>query len=154
MLTTSLIHPGMLAALAAAGHGATVLLADGHYPASTAVGPHAATVHLNLAPGLLDVNTVLDVLLPVLPVEAAAVMVPPAGEPEPAALAGYRRRLPGIEPDRLDRFAFYRAASSPDLALVVVTGDVRTYANLLLTIGVRDVRPEQTHDAAEASTHD
>jgi L-fucose mutarotase len=47
--------------------------------------------------------------------------------------------LPGINVDRLDRLAFYEIARSPDVALAVVTGDVRTYANLLLTVGVRDV---------------
>lgn len=40
----------------------------------------------------------------------------------------------------LDRFVFYDAACSSDLALAVITGDTRTYANLLLTIGVRAER--------------
>jgi L-fucose mutarotase len=137
MLLTELLHPGILEALAGAGHGARVLLADGHYPASTATGPHARTVHLNLAPGLLDVTTVLDVLLRALPVESAHVMVPPEGEPEPPAIAAYRSRLAPAPVETLGRFAFYDAARSRDLALVVVTADVRTYANLLLMIGVR-----------------
>jgi L-fucose mutarotase len=140
VLLTELIHPGILEALAGAGHGARVLLADGHYPASTATGPLARTVHLNLAPGLLDVTTVAKVLLRVLPVEAAQVMVPPAGTPEPAAIAEYRTLLAPVPVEPLDRFAFYDAARGPDLALAVVTGDVRTYANLLLTIGVRQMR--------------
>jgi L-fucose mutarotase len=137
VLLTELIHPDLLQALAGAGHGARVLLADGHYPASTATGARARTVHLNLAPGLLDVTTVAKVLLRVLPVEAAHVMVPPAGDPEPAAFADYRAMLAPLPLEPLDRFAFYDAARSPDLALAIVTGDVRTYANLLLTIGVR-----------------
>jgi L-fucose mutarotase len=121
VLLTELIHPGILEALAGAGHGARVLLADGHYPASTA-------------------TTVAKVLLRVLPVEAAQVMVPPAGTPEPAAIAEYRTLLAPVPVEPLDRFAFYDAARGPDLALAVVTGDVRTYANLLLTIGVRQMR--------------
>lgn len=137
MLLTDLLHPGILEALAGAGHGARVLLADGHYPASTATGDRARTVHLNLTPGLLDVTTVLDVLLNALPVESAQVMVPPEGEPEPAAIAEYRARLAPVPVGTLDRFAFYDAARSPDLALAIVTADTRTYANLLLTIGVR-----------------
>ena len=83
MLLTEVLHPEILAALAGAGHGSRILLADGHYPASTAVGPHARTVYLNLTPGVLDVSTVLDVLLRAIPIEAAAVMVPPVAEPEP-----------------------------------------------------------------------
>lgn len=137
MLLTDLLHPEILQALAGAGHGARVLLADGHYPASTATGERATTVHLNLAPGLLDVTTVLKVLLRVLPVEAAHVMVPPAGSPEPPAVAEYRAMVAPCPVEPLDRFAFYDAARSPDLALAIVTADLRTYANLLLTIGVR-----------------
>ncbi|AVV47048.1 RbsD or FucU transport [Streptomyces sp. P3] len=137
MLLTDLLHPGILEALAGAGHGARVLLADGHYPASTATGDRARTVHLNLAPGLLDVTTVLDVLTTALPVESAHVMVPPDGAPEPPAIGEYRARLAPAPVGTLGRFEFYDAARSPDLALAIVTADVRTYANLLLTIGVR-----------------
>ena len=139
MLLTELLHPEILAALASAGHGSRVLLADGHYPASTAVGRQARTVYLNLTPGLLNVSTVLDVLLRTVPIEAAAVMVPPAAEPEPEAIGEYRHRLPSVPVDELDRFAFYAQARSDDLALSIVTADVRTYANLLLTIGVRKI---------------
>ncbi|WEH13040.1 RbsD/FucU domain-containing protein [Streptomyces sp. VNUA24] len=137
MLLTDLLHPGILEALAGAGHGARVLLADGHYPASTSIGERARTVHLNLTPGVLDVTTVLDVLLTAVPVESAQVMVPPEGEPEPPAIAEYRARLAPAPVGTLDRFEFYDAACSPDLALAIVTADTRTYANLLLTIGVR-----------------
>ncbi|MER6569051.1 RbsD/FucU domain-containing protein [Streptomyces sp. NPDC001093] len=137
MLLTELLHPGILQALAGAGHGSRVLLADGHYPASTATGERATTVHLNLRPGLLDVTSVLDVLLRAIPVESAQVMVPPEGEPEPAAIAEYRSRLAPLPVETLGRLEFYDAARSPDLALAVVTADIRTYANLLLTIGVR-----------------
>ncbi|WP_328825923.1 RbsD/FucU family protein [Streptomyces sp. NBC_00252] len=137
MLLTRLLHPGILEALAGAGHGARVLLADGHYPASTATGERARIIHLNLAPGLLDVTTVLDVLLSALPVESAQVMVPPGREPEPPAIAQYRARLAPVPVDTLGRFEFYNTARSPDLALAIVTADTRTYANLLLTIGVR-----------------
>ena len=137
MLLTPLLHPEILRALAAAGHGARVLLADGHYPASTATHERAATVHLNLAPGLLDVTTVLKALRQAVPVEAAHVMVPPAGSPEPPAVTEYRALLAPVPVEPLDRFAFYDAARSSDLALAIVTADIRTYANLLLTIGVR-----------------
>ncbi|WP_215452882.1 RbsD/FucU family protein [Streptomyces sp. ATCC 21386] len=137
MLLTDLLHPEILRSLAGAGHGARVLLADGHYPASTAVGEHARTVHLNLAPGLLDVTTVLQVLLRAVPVESAQVMVPPEDEPEPPAVTEYRSLLAPAPVRPLGRFEFYDAARSPDLALAIVTADIRTYANLLLTIGVR-----------------
>ncbi len=142
MIAGRLVHPPLLAALASAGHGATVLLCDGHYPATTAAGRHAQLVHLNLTPGVLDVSAVLDVLLDVLPVEAAAVMVPPDGT-DSAAVGAHRERLArdssAVPVAALDRHAFYDAAKSDDLAVVVVTADVRQYANLLLTVGVQGV---------------
>ena len=138
MLRYTLLHPGLAAALAAAGHGSQVLLADGNYPHSTGVRAGAERVPLNLRPGLLTVGLVLEVLVEAVPVESAVVMVPPAGEPPVPAHAGYRAALgPGVAWDELDRFAFYEAARSDDVALLVATGDQRVYANLLLTIGVR-----------------
>ena len=153
MITGDLIHPQLLAAVARAGHGAHVLLLDGHYPASTAVSERADQVFLNLAPGLLDTSTVLRVLLTAMPVESAAVMVPPVGEDEPPAIAQHLADLPGIKVDRLDRWAFYEIARSPDVALAVVTGDVRTYANLLLTIGVRHVASNDDESLARRSSN-
>jgi L-fucose mutarotase len=145
VLRYELLHPGLVAALAAAGHGSRVLLADANYPHSTGARPGAARVHLNLRPGLLTVDQVLEVLLDAVPIESAAVMVPggvagdvvDAGQEIPAH-TGYRAALgPDVGWQELDRFAFYDAARSDDVALLVATGDQRVYANLLLTIGVR-----------------
>jgi len=145
VLRYELLHPGLVAALAAAGHGSRVLLADANYPHSTGARPGAARVHLNLRPGLLTVDQVLEVLLDAVPVESAAVMVPggvagdvvAAGEEIPAH-TGYRELLgPDVGWEELDRFAFYDAARSDDVAVLVATGDQRVYANLLLTVGVR-----------------
>lgn len=150
MLRFPLLHPELIGALAAAGHGARVLLADANYPHSTGVRAGAARVHLNLRPGLVTVDQVLEVLLDAVPVESAAVMAPsgatgdvlPAGARVPAH-AGYRDAVAAAVPSAtwqdLDRPAFYDAARGDDVALLVATGDQRVYANLLLTIGVRQV---------------
>jgi L-fucose mutarotase len=135
MLKYQLLHPEILAALGAAGHGARVLIADGNYPFVTKSHPNARRVYLNLAPDMLKATDVLAVLADAIPVETAHVMVPDAGE-EPAIFSEFRALLPGIELYALGRFAFYEAASSPDLALMIATGERRVYANLLLTIGV------------------
>ena len=52
MLLFPLIHPPLLAALAACGHGGKVLIADANYSHSTNVSPRAALIYLNLRPGL------------------------------------------------------------------------------------------------------
>jgi len=146
MLKGRLTHPDLLRALAGAGHGAKVLLADGNYPVGTKAPAAAARVYLNLTPGIASVTDVLAVLVDAVPIEAAEVMVPPSG-PEPPVFAEFRRLLvgattaPGTGPGELSlrplsRDGFYQAASSPDVAVVVATGERRIYANILLTIGV------------------
>ncbi|WP_335972036.1 MULTISPECIES: RbsD/FucU domain-containing protein [Streptomycetaceae] len=137
MLRYQLTHPTILAALASAGHGSRVLVSDGHYPHTTGAHPAAARVYLNLAPDRMLVTEVLAALADAAPFEAATVMTPPPGQPEPEVFAEFRAALPGVPLDGLDRHAFYDAARGPDTALVIATGDRRTYANLLLTIGVR-----------------
>lgn len=135
MLKTRLLHPGILAALGEAGHGAQVLIADGNYPLLTRSSGEARRVYLNLAPGLVTVTDVLKVLVDTIPIEAAHVMVPDTGE-EPGIFAEFRELLPDLPLEALGRLAFYEAARGPDVALAISTGEQRIYANLLLTIGV------------------
>ena len=84
MLNYTLTHPPLLGALAAAGHGSQVLLADGNYPAATAKPLGAPVIHLNLRPGLLSVTDVLGPILEAVNVEAAHVMALPDGGDVPA----------------------------------------------------------------------
>ncbi len=139
MLYGPMLHPELLRVLAAAGHGATILLADSNYPHSVWVSPRAERVALNLAPGLLTVNQVLEVLKQTVPVEAAAVMVPApdAEQVEIPAHDDYRALLLGVPFTEVPRWDFYDLARSDDCCCVVATGDQRLYANLLLTVGVR-----------------
>jgi L-fucose mutarotase len=139
MLEYTLIHPDILSALAGAGHGSRILIADGHYPVSTGVHPRATRVHLNLRPDLPLVTDVLAVLLDAIPIEAALVMAPPLDLVAPEIFTEFHQRLDPLPVpiDGLDRFDFYEAARGADLCLAIATGDRRTYANLLLTIGVR-----------------
>jgi L-fucose mutarotase len=135
MLRFPLIHPPLLAALAACGHGRKVLLADANYSHATNVHPGATTIHLNLRPGLLTVDQVLEPLLAAVPVEAANVMTPGEGT-EPGVFAVYGELLgPAVPLSPLERFEFYSACRETDLAVCVATGDDRLYANILLTVG-------------------
>ncbi len=136
MLLSTLTHPEILAALGSAGHGSRVLIADGNYPFSTGSAPTAQHVFLNLAPGLVNAVDVLRILTTAIPVEAAAIMESNQ-TPERPILAEFRQLLPGLEFEKLERFAFYDASRSPNTALVIATGEQRIYANILLTIGVR-----------------
>ena len=136
MITGDLIHPQLLAALASAAHGSKILLSDGNFPHGTGAAAGATRIYLNVSPGLLTVDQVLTLLIPVVPIEAAEIMSPPDWLDVPA-ITGYRAALDGVPFTGHERFAFYEAARHPDVAIVVATGDVRVYSNLLLTIGVR-----------------
>ena len=135
MLKTTLLHPEILYALGSAGHGSQVLIADGNYPFTTGSNPAAEKVFLNLTPGVLTVTDILRVLAQAIPVEAAHVMATADGS-EPPIFAEFRAILPNNPLKPLERFAFYEAASTPNVALVIASGEQRIYANILLTIGV------------------
>ncbi len=151
MLKGSLIHPHILEALGRAGHGSQVLIADGNYPFGTRLGPRATLVNLNLSPGVVTCVQVLEALVTAIPIESATVMQYPTEGPralraEPPAWNEFRRILAkaGFTSDlqRLERFAFYDAAATANVALTIATGEQATFANLLLTIGViRQVQP-------------
>jgi L-fucose mutarotase len=135
VLRYSLIHPPLLGALAACGHGGKVLLADANYSHSTNVYPGAEVIYLNLSPGLVAVDQVLEPILESVPVEAAHVMRPDDGD-DPGAWLGYETLLgSGLSLEPLGRFDFYETCRQPDLSVCVATGDTRLYANLLLTVG-------------------
>ncbi len=146
MLFGPLLHPEILAALGKAGHHAKVLIADGNYPSSTAKGPNAVVVSLNLAPGLVTVNQVLQVLLAAKPFEAINTMGIPADDPyagvgDPPVWNEYRQTIAAagspLQMQPISKWDFYEAVASRDHVLTIQTADQALWANLLLTVGVR-----------------
>ncbi len=139
MINGPMIHPQLLRALAGAGHGAKVLIADSNYPHETWANPRSTVVFLNLAPGLINAMDVLEVLKKTISIEAAAIMLPAEedGQIDIPIHEEFRAALPGIEVSEIRRWDFYPEAGSVDVAVVIATGEARIYANLLLTIGVR-----------------
>ena len=136
MLTTTLLHPEILSAVAGAGHGSQILIADGNYPCGTTAGPNSHIVYLNLSPGIVSVTDVLRAIIASTPIEAAHVMQTADGV-RPPVFDEFRNLLPdrvAIQP--VERFEFYAAVGEPSVCLVVATGEQRIYANILLTIGV------------------
>ena len=146
MLKSELIHPQISQIIAQAGHSSKILIADGNYPASSAIGPTARLVSLNLAPGLLTVSQVLRVLLTAIPIEAVCTMGMPEDDPyrlaeDPPVWNDYREILKNAELavalTPIQRWDFYDAVASRDHVLTIQTGDQALWANLLLTVGVR-----------------
>ncbi|MBB1511718.1 MULTISPECIES: RbsD/FucU family protein [unclassified Tessaracoccus] len=141
MLYGPMTHPQLLGALGRAGHSSKVLITDGNYPAATGAPVSAERIYLNLAPGLLTVSDILEVLKLTIPIEQAGIMVPAADATEvPESIPAhdeYRAALPGIEVVEIPRWDFYDVAKSEDVSVVIVSADQRLYANLILTVGVR-----------------
>lgn len=135
MLITELQHPTILRVLGESGHGSGILIADGNYPFGTRANPNAERVYLNLKPGVVNALDVLDALLTAIPIEEAHVMMTDDGT-EPSIHTDYRERLPGIELVQTERWSFYEKCKAPDVSLVIATAEERTYANLLLIVGV------------------
>ena len=134
MVKGKLIHPDLIAALALCGHGDKILIADGNYPLDSKTGT-AETVYLGLTPGLPTVTDVLEALQSAVCFEKAEVMNPGEG-PLPEIFDEFRRMLPELSLDVIGKQEFYDACCQPCVRLAVSTGEKRTYANLLLTIGV------------------
>src|ERR1022692_3266195 len=123
MLRFPLIHPPLLAALGATGHGARILIADANYSHSTNISPRADLIHLNVRPGLVTVDQVLEPVLASVPVEAVTVMRPDDGS-TPAVFSRYRELLgDGMALRPVERLSFYAECRQPDLAVCVATGD-------------------------------
>ena len=135
MLRGNLLHPEILAALSGAGHGSTILVADANYPFSTHSQKDAIIVYLNLAPGVVTVPQVVERIAGACPIESAAINVPAKGEESEVAKEVRSILGPAVPVHALGRFEFYEAVRTPDLCLLVATGDPTIYSCALLTIG-------------------
>jgi len=136
MLKTKLLHPEILAELGRNGHGSKLLIADGNYPFTTGVPENAKKVFLNLSPGMLSVPDVLKVIKDMIPIESYLIMLPPDETPQ-SIHDEFLNILGDSTPvTKVKRFDFYKEARSPDTFLVIATGEVRRFANILITVGV------------------
>ena len=140
-----LISPELLATLASMGHGDEIVLADAHFPG------HSCNENVIRADGLM-IDDLLEAILPLYELDHAiddpVRMMQPSDEEladgsiasaYEAVVSGYQATLdkaasgkPSIS--RISRFEFYDHASTS--FAVVMTGDTRIYANLLLAKGV------------------
>jgi len=119
--------------LSLCGHGDKILIADGNYPLASKTGS-AEKVYLGLTPGLPSVTDVLAALQSVANFEKAEVMDPADGT-TPEIFGQFRQMLGGMELQKLGRYEFYDACCVDGVRMVISTGEKRTFANLLLTVG-------------------
>ena len=146
MLKHQLLHPRINEILGRAGHHATILIADGNYPASTKKGPNAEVVSLNLAPGIVTCSQVLEAILSAIPIDSANTMGIDESDPyaqagEPPVWVDYKRILrevgASLELEPILKWDFYRAVASDNHVLTVQTAEQALWANILLSVGCR-----------------
>jgi len=135
-----LLTPDLLLGLARMGHGDDVAVVDANFPAHRLA--RQAGVPLVQLPGVSSTE-VLAAVLHVLPLDDfeahCAWTMQVVGEPErtPEAVVQFKRLVAdhstrAVLP--LERFAFYEHTRS--VSLVVQSGDLRKYANIVLRKGV------------------
>jgi L-fucose mutarotase len=131
------ISPELLKVLCEMGHGDEIVLADANYPGAS------MSKRLLRADGL-PIVALLEGIAPLFPFDTyddPLVMAKPGPRDtlDPAIEAQYleviRRSDPVVPvPVRLERFAFYDR--SRNAYAVLMTGESRTYANIILKKGV------------------
>ena len=134
-----LISPELLKILAEMGHGDEIVFADAHFPG------HTFNDRVIRADGL-GVDQLLNAVIPLFELDAyappLAMMAPVEGdELDPAVEKKYRKALfgekPGIDIERVDRYAFYERTKSA--YAIVMTGETAKYGNILLKKGVTPI---------------
>ena len=138
-----LLTPNLLFGLSKMGHGDWVAIVDANFPAHR-VSEQAGAALIEM-PGLSSTQ-VLEAILNVFPVDVfekpSSLTMQVVGDetavPVPVSEFGRLLTQHGeSNPESLQRFAFYELARST--SVIVQTGDLRKYANILLRKGVISV---------------
>jgi L-fucose mutarotase len=133
-----LFSPELLTALYSMGHGDEIVLADAHFPG------HSLNARVIRADGLLIVP-LLEAILPLFALDqyvndpVIMMQCVPGDEPDVTVASGYRAVIDKFAPQTpeisfSERFAFYERAKNG--FSVVMTGDTRKYANIILKKGI------------------
>ncbi|MDR2525114.1 MAG: fucose isomerase [Oscillospiraceae bacterium] len=124
--------PELLKLLMEMGHGETLLLADGNYPAKANCPPGGVILYI---PAESIQSLLADILrffpLDYVPAQPLAVMEKAAGN---GVLQGYEAVAGAGKIECVERFAFYEKAGK--VAGIIVTADQTPAANILLQKGV------------------
>ena len=132
------VGPELLSTLCRMGHGDEIVFADAHFPAES-LGPPVIRMDG------VGINAILEGVMPLIVLdqydEKAVMMmeVVPGDTPDPNVENGYSEIIQRNEKKvwpvtKIERFAFYERAKRA--FAIVVSGDVRKYANVILKKGV------------------
>ncbi len=135
----SILSPELLKILMEMGHGDTIVIGDGNFPAAS-LAPEGRLVRLDGH----GVPEVLDAILRLFPLDSyveapVSLMEVVPGDPVETPIwdtyAGIvERRAPGTKIGHVERFKFYDTAKRA--YAIVATGETALYANIILQKGV------------------
>ena len=135
-----LVSPDLLKILCEMGHGDEIVFSDAHFPAHKFGRDGAAPV---LRADGLAADRLLAAISPLFELDSYAtpvvMMAPVPGDKlDPEVEKAYRAALSYTgEIEQMERFAFYERAKKA--YAIVLTGETRTYGNIILKKGVTPV---------------
>lgn len=137
----AMLSPELLKVLMEMGHGDTIVLGDGNFPAAS-MGKRVVRLDGHGAAALLDAILLLFPLDPYVDEPVKLMEVVPGDDVKTPIWDEYaaivKRHEPGARIGQVERFRFYDLAR--EAYCVVQTGEAALYANVLLQKGV--ISPE------------
>lgn len=136
-----IISPALLKALCEMGHGDTLVIADGNFPAES-VGKNALVIRYDA----VGVTPLLKAILELFPLDTyvekpvSLMAVVPGDKVETPIWEEYKAAIREVDArgddtvENIERFAFYEKAK--DAYLVIATSESALYANIILQKGV------------------
>ena len=135
----SILSPELLKILMEMGHGDTLVIGDGNFPAAS-IAKNSILVRLDGhgVPEILDAILQLVPLDPYIEAPVSLMEVVPGDPVETPIWDDYARIVekyePGTKIGHIERFQFYEVAKKA--FAVVATGETALYANIILQKGV------------------
>ena len=135
----SILTPELLKILMEMGHGDTLVIGDGNFPAAS-IAKNSQLVRLDGhgVPEILDAILQLFPLDPYVEAPVSLMEVVPGDPVETSIWDEYAKIVekhePGTKIGHIERFQFYEVAKKA--YAVVATGEVALYANIILQKGV------------------
>ena len=135
----SILSPELLKILMEMGHGDTLVIGDGNFPAaSIAKNSHLVRLDGHGVPEILDAILQLYPLDPYVETPVSLMEVVPGDDVETPIWDEYAKIVekhePGVKIGHIERFAFYDEARKA--YAVIATGETALYANIILQKGV------------------
>ena len=136
-----IISPALLKALCEMGHGDTLVIADGNFPAES-MGKDAIVIRYDA----IGVTSLLEAILKLFPLDTyvqkpvSLMSVVPGDKVETPIWEEYKAAIRAVDSrgddtvENVERFAFYEKAKKA--YLVIATSESALYANIILQKGV------------------